>query len=104
MLFTLHSPKGVPSLWPHPAWGLLSGGPEAPLGAQVADQINKWGIIVQTSLGPGSPEPLAGLPGAGGGAAKPLSEFSKAEDTGVTFPGRAGGGGSHPAEGVVGHG
>lgn len=31
--------------------------------AQGAEQINKWGLIVQTSPGSGSPEPLAGLPG-----------------------------------------
>lgn len=56
---------------------------------------------MQTGLGPGSPEPLAGLPGWVGKAGWAFVWLSEAEDMGVSFPARAGGGSSHPAAGVA---
>lgn len=52
-----------------------------------AEQVNKWGIIVQTGLGPGSPEPLAGLPGRVGEQLGLCLGFQKQRTLGVTFRG-----------------
>lgn len=60
-----------------------------PLRAQGAEQINKCGILVQTSPGPGSPEPLAGLPGRVGERLGLCPGFQKQRTLGVAFLGRA---------------
>jgi hypothetical protein len=75
-----------------PCQALLSGGPETPLGQESRADKQAW-EVEQASPGPGSPESLAGLPGPGGGAARPLSGFSKAEDTDGCLPPQAGQGG-----------
>lgn len=87
LVFSPSSPKAAPSPRPHPAQGLPSGGPRLPR-AQGAEQINKWGILVQTSPGPGSPEPLAGLPGRLGERQGLCLGFQKQRTLGVAFLGR----------------
>lgn len=70
-----------------------------------------WGRQVQAlaPLSPwlGSPEPLAGLPGQGVGAARPLSGLSEVKDERaglLAFLAKEGCDSSHPSEGVVDHG